>query len=84
MRGATAIVLLAEIVNYVLLELALQVHDVMGHTNLLADPPSIVDVLYRAAPPRRGRNIATLLSPQPHGHAHDIVALLFQQQRRHG
>ena len=83
-RRAPPVVLLAEVVDYVGLELALEVHDVVGDADGLAYAAGVVDVLHRAAALALPRHVLALDGPQPHRHAHDVVALPRQQQGGHG
>ena len=80
MRRASPVVLPAEVVDYMLLELALEVHDVVGDANRLADAACVVHVLYGAAALAGGGEVGALDGPEAHGDAHDVVALPLQQQ----
>ena len=60
-----------------ILELLGEVEHVMGDTEGVGHPPGVVDIGHRAAP--RVRHTA----PQLQGGAHDVVASLGQQRRRH-
>ena len=83
-RSAAPVVLAAEVFDDVLLELALEVHDVVGNAYGLADAAGVVDVLDRAAALAGSGEVAALDGPEAHGDAHDIVALPLQQQGGHG
>ena len=83
-RSAAPVVLAAEVVDDVLLELALEVHDVVRDAYGLADAAGVVHVLYGAAALAGGGEVVALDGPQAHGDAHDVVALPLQQQGGHG
>ena len=84
MRSPAPVVLFDEVVDHVRLELALEVLHVVGYADCLAHPARVLHVFHRAAPLAVGRNIVALHRPQAHRDTNDLVALLMQQQRRHG
>ena len=84
MRRPPALVLADEVVDDVLLELALEVLDVVRGADDLTHAPRVVDVLHRAASLAQRGEVVALLCPEPHCDADDVVALALQQQRGDG
>ena len=84
MWRAAPVVLPAEVVDHVGLELALEVHHVVGNADRLADASRVVDVLDGAAPLALSRHVLALHGPKTHRHADDVVALPRQQQSGYG
>ena len=84
MRSPAPVILFDEVVHDVRLKLALEVLHVVGDADGLAHPAGVLHVLDRAAALAVGGNVVALHRPQPHRDADDLVALLMQQQGRHG
>ena len=79
-------VLFHERLYYLLLELLLEVHHVVGDADLLGDAAGVVNVVERAAAPRSplcGQLRQTPLVPKLHGQPHYVVTLA-HQERGHG
>ena len=75
-------VLLDEVVDHVLLELALEVEDVMGSVDELAYSSGVVHVLDRAAALGKGREVVAQGGPEAHGDADDVISLALQEEGR--
>ena len=78
--GAAMVVLAAEVVDDVGLKLALEVLDVVGHTDRLADLPGVLDVLHRAATPGERWQVLPLGAPESHRDADYVVPQLLQKK----
>ena len=78
-RGAAGGVFGHEAVHHRLAEAVFEVHDVVADAELAGHPAGVVDVFDAAALLASGELGGTLLGPEAHGDADDVVALLDEE-----
>ena len=82
--GSTPLLVLgAEIVNDVLLELPLHVQHVVGYSQAVADDAGILHVVHGAAAPVVVGEVGLVQAVELHGNADHVKALPLQQQGSH-
>ena len=82
--GRTALLVLsAEVVNNVGLELPLHVEDVVGNAQAVADDTGVVHVVHGAAAPVVVGQVGLVQAVELHGDAHHIITLPLQKQGGH-
>ena len=84
MRRSSTIVLAHEVVDDMLLELALEVHVVVARADCVAHAAGVLHILDRTAALVQRRGGLVLHRPQAQRYAHDIITLLLQQQGGNG
>ena len=84
MGGLASLVLCEEVVDYVGLELPLQVEDVVGDIEDLADAPGVLHVVQSAAALVVGGGVYVGVVEKLHGDADDLIAGLLEEEGGNG